>query len=146
MRPSANVSTEALVRSKEEQMSVMLPLTSARRTLTVIDTTFVVKHEQSQATEPDESYQAEVEVQPAAPSPATNIIPIQSAPMTTVTPLESVPTPEAETTSSYSQPKPPARLYFSPTLLLDDDETGPIQPVLSTVDQNKTSTKRPPPA
>ena len=116
----------------------MLPLASARRTLPVIDTTFVVKLEESKSAEPDQSYQAEAE-----PLPVTTIIPIESVPMTTVTPMDSMPTPEAENTPSYSQPKPPPRLYFSPTLLLDDDdEAEPIQAVLSTVDQNQTSKRR----
>ena len=93
----------------------MLPLASARRTLPVVDTTFVVKLEDSRNTE-------------ANPSPQVEVIPI-----------ESLPTVETETTSSYSQPKLPARLYFSPTLLQDDEEPELIPPVLSTIDQNQTS-------
>jgi len=110
--------TENLIQSKEEQFSIIIPLTSARRTLPVIDTTFVVKLEESRNTEPNKSYQVEV------PS------------------IESLPTTEVEATPSYSQPKPPARLYFSPTLLQDDDEPELIQPVLSTIDQNQISNKK----
>ncbi len=96
---------------------MIIPLTSARRTLPVIDTTFVVKLEESRNTESNKSQQVEV------------------------APIESLPTTEVETTPSYSQPKPPARLYFSPTLLQDDDEPEIIQTVLSTIDQNQTSKK-----
>jgi hypothetical protein len=116
----------------------MIPLTSARRTLPVIDTTFVVKLEESKSTEPNKSYQ--VEVVPIESLPGTEVTLIESLPTTTVTPIESLPTGEA--TPSYSQPKPPARLYFSPTLLLDDEEPEPIQTVLSTVDQNQTSNSK----
>ncbi|UJR23177.1 hypothetical protein I4U23_026196 [Adineta vaga] len=139
-------STKNLIRSKEERFSVILPLTSARRTLPVVDTTFVVKLEESKSTEPNQSYQAESETEPEPEPesvPITTIIPIESVAMTTVTPIESVPTTEIETTQSYSQPKLPARLYFSPTLLLDDGDSEPIQPVLSTVDQNQTINIKP---
>ena len=94
------LSTENLIPSKEERFSFIIPITSARRTLPVVDTTFVVKHEESRNTEPNKSYHTEE-----------------------VVPIESLPTAEVETTASYSQPKPPARLYFSPTLLQDDEES-----------------------
>lgn len=67
-----------------------------------------------------------------------NIEPTLSGPVEVV-PIESLPTAEAETTSSYSQPNLPARLYFSPTLLQDDEDVELIPPVLSAVDQNRTS-------
>ena len=106
-----------VIPSKEERFSVIIPLTSARRTLPVVDTTFVVKLEETKTTEANQSNPVEV------------------------APIESLPTLEAEATSSYSQPKPPARLYFSPTLLQDDDEPELIPPVLSTIDQNRSSMK-----
>lgn len=106
-----------MIPSKEERFSVMIPLTSARRTLPVVDTTFVVKLEETRTTEANQSNPTEV------------------------APIESIPTMEVEATSSYSQPKPPARLYFSPTLLQDDDEPELLPPVLSTIDQNRSSMK-----
>jgi len=106
-------------------------LTSARRTLQVIDTTFVVKLEESNNISANKSYQVAV-------------APIESLPTTEVeaTPLESLPTTGVEATPSYSQPKPPARLYFSPTLLQDDEDPEPIQIVLSTIDQNQTNNEK----
>ncbi|CAF1295782.1 unnamed protein product [Adineta ricciae] len=134
-------STENLIQSKEERFSVMPPLNSARRTLPVVDTTFVVKLEDSKSTESNQSHQVEME-QPE-PLPVTTIIPIESVAMTTVTPIESISTAEVEASPSYSQPKPPARLYFSPTLLLDDGDSEPVQPVLSTIDQNQSINIKP---
>ena len=96
----------------------MIPLTSVRRTLPVVDTTFVVKLEETKTSEVNQSSRTEVP------------------------PVESLPTMEVDATPSYSQPKLPARLYFSPTLLHDDDdEPELIQPVLSTIDQNRSSMK-----
>jgi hypothetical protein len=40
----------------------------------------------------------------------------------------------------YSQPNPPAQLYFSPTFL-QDEQSEPIRNVLSPIDQNQTSNK-----
>jgi hypothetical protein len=108
-----------LIQSKKERFSVIIPLASARRTLHVIDTTFVVKLEESRNTE-------------ASQSPQVEVVPIESLPTAA----------EVEATPSYSQPKLPARLYFSPTLLQDDDEPELIPPVLSTIDQNQTSRKK----
>jgi hypothetical protein len=124
-RPST---IENLIQSKEERFSVIVPLTSARRTLPVIDTTFVVKLEESKNTT-------------ANPSPHVEIIPIEYLPTAEVIPIESLPIAEVETIPSDSQPKPPARLYFSPTLLQDDDEPELLPPVLSAVDQNRTRKK-----
>ncbi len=144
-RPS---STENLIQSKEERFSVIIPLASARRTLPVIDTTFVVKLEESKNTTANSSPQVEVvpieslptaEVVPIESLPAAEVVPIESLPAAEVVPIESLPTAEVETTPSYSQPKLPARLYFSPTLLQDDDEPELIPSVLSTIDQNQTS-------
>jgi len=190
-------------------LSVIIPLASVRRTLPVIDTTFVVKLEDSQNTEPNKSYQVdvapvktipttevastpiesmlttEVAATPIESMPTTEVAstpiesmpttqvaatpiesipttqvegtpiesipttqvegtPIESIPITQVeaTPIESIPTTEVEATPSYSQPKLPARLYFSPTLLQDDEEPEIIQPVLSTIDQNKTNIEK----
>ncbi|CAF1438955.1 unnamed protein product [Adineta steineri] len=147
---SIPISTENLIQTKQEQFSIIQPLNSARRTLHVIDTTFVVKLEESKSIEPDQ-----LEIPPIASSspsivtnpiqlvPTTTSIPNEPLSVTTVTPNETLPTPEVDTTPSYSQPKPPARLYFSPTLLLDDVESEPIQPVLSTIDQNQTRNEKP---
>lgn len=141
----------------------MQPLTSVRRTLQVIDTTFVVKYEESRnSQQTNKSYQVEVppieslptteaEVQPiqSLPTVETEVRPIKSLPTTEteVPPIQSIPISEVETIPSYSQPKPPARLYFSPTLLQDDDdeaeESEIIQPILSTVDQNQTNKLNP---
>jgi hypothetical protein len=111
-------------------------LTSARRTLPVIDTTFVVKLEESNNTEPNKSYQVEIAPIESIPTTEVEATPSYSQPKA---PIESIPTTEVEATPSYSQPKPPARLYFSPTLLQDDEEPELIPPVLSTIDQNQTS-------
>lgn len=103
----------------------MVPVPSARRTMTINDTTFVVKLEETRTMDTNETQQSEV-----VPTPVENVAPIRS-----------MPTAEVDITPSYSQPKPPARLYFSPTLLHDDDENinEPIQPILSTIDQNQSS-------
>ncbi|CAF1569453.1 unnamed protein product [Rotaria magnacalcarata] len=119
IEPSLRISTQNLIQSKEERFSVIIPLMSARRTLQVIDTTFVVKSEQSTMTEPNDSYHDEV------------------------VPIESMPTNDIEMAPSYSQPKPPAHLYFSPTFLQDNEELELLQPVLSTIDQNQTNIEKP---
>ncbi len=165
IEPNNSSSTEKLIQSKQERFSVMIPLTSARRTLPVIDTTFVVKLEESKNT----SYQTETVPRESLPtadvevskntSYQTEAAPRESLPtadveqskntepnksyQTEVIPIESLPTADIEA-PSYSQPKPPARLYFSPTLLLDDDEPDlePIQSVLSTIDQNQSSNRK----
>jgi len=105
---------QPLIPSKQERMSVLLPVQSTRRTTTINDTTFVVKLEETPTTDSNRSQG--------------------------IAPIVSVPTAEVDITPSYSEPKLPARLYFSPTLLQDDDENinEPIQPVLSTIDQNQS--------
>ena len=90
-------------------------MASARRVLPVIDTAFAIKLEESKTIEPNKASQVDV------------------------TSMESFPTTDVETIPSYSSPKLPARLYFSPTLLQDNEEPEPIQTVLSTIDQNQTS-------
>jgi hypothetical protein len=84
------------------------------------------------------------DVVPMESVPTIDDVPMESVPTTDVVPIESVPTAEVETTTSYSQPKLPARLYFSPTLLQDDEESDLelIQPVLSTINQNQMSNKK----
>jgi hypothetical protein len=42
----------------------------------------------------------------------------------------------------YSQPKPPAHLCFSPTIL-QDEQSESIRNVLSPLDQNQTSKRKP---
>ncbi|CAF3614172.1 unnamed protein product [Rotaria socialis] len=129
IEPSPRISTQNLIRSKEERFSVIIPLMSARRTLPVIDTTFVVKIEQSTMTEPNDLYHDEV-----APNDSYH---------DEVVPIESIPTNDVEMAPSYSQPKPPAHLYFSPTFLQDNEELELLQPVLSTIDQNQTNIEKP---
>ncbi|CAF5132067.1 unnamed protein product, partial [Rotaria sp. Silwood1] len=60
IEPNIHMSTEKLIPSKKERFSVMLAITSARRTLPVIDTTFVVKVEESNIIEINESHDYEV--------------------------------------------------------------------------------------
>ena len=154
-------STEKLIQSKQERFSVIIPLTSARRTLPVIDTTFVVKLEESKNTSlqtetiPRESLPTADVEQSKNTSYQTETVPRESlltanveesknkSYQTEVIPIESLPTAEIEA-PSYSQPKPPARLYFSPTLLLDDEEPDlePIKSVLSNIDQNQSSNRK----
>ncbi|CAF3772410.1 unnamed protein product [Rotaria sordida] len=127
--PNIYTSIEKLIPTKDERFSVILPLTSARRTLPVIDTTFVVKVEESKTSESNELNHNEIL---SHESYHDEVIPIESIPITNV-----------EITPSYSQPKPPARLYFSPTLLQDHEESEPIQNVLSNIDQNQTNIEKP---
>jgi len=49
-----------------------------------------------------------------------------------------IPSSEIEVSPMYSQPNLPARLYFSPTFL-QDEESEPIRTVLSPLDQNQTN-------
>ncbi|CAF3903403.1 unnamed protein product [Rotaria sp. Silwood2] len=147
--PNLYTSTEKLIPSKEERFSVILPLTSARRTLRVIDTTFVIKIEESKTIESNESLHDEVvtleshhdDILPNE-SHHDEVVPNESY-HDEVMPIESIPTTNVEITPSYSQPKPPARLYFSPTLLQDHEESEPIQTVLSNIDQNQTNIEKP---
>ncbi|CAF2876353.1 unnamed protein product [Rotaria sp. Silwood2] len=147
--PNLYTSTEKLIPSKEERFSVILPLTSARRTLRVIDTTFVIKIEESKTIESNESLHDEVvtleshhdDILPNE-SHHDEVVPNESY-HDEVMPIESIPTINVEITPSYSQPKPPARLYFSPTLLQDHEESEPIQTVLSNIDQNQTNIEKP---
>jgi hypothetical protein len=46
------------------------------------------------------------------------------------------------TSPMYSQPKPPAHLCFSPTIL-QDEQSESIRNVLSPLDQNQTSRRKP---
>lgn len=147
-------STQRSMHMKQEQFSFVAPLASARRTLPVIDTTFVIKAEESRATESNGTYHEEVASMDAVPTTDVEVLPIESVPTTNgkvlpmksvptdnveVLPMEYVPTTDSEIMPSYSQPKPPAKLYFSPTLLHDGEEPEIIQPVLSTIDQNQIS-------
>ncbi|CAF3473467.1 unnamed protein product [Rotaria sp. Silwood1] len=149
IEPNIHMSTKKLIPSKEERFSVMLALTSARRTLQVIDTTFVVKVEESNIIEINESHDYEVLPNESHhdevvknESHHDDIVTNESH-HDEVIPIESVPTTDVEITPSYSQPKPPAQLYFSPTLLQDHDEPEPIQTVLSNIDQNQTNFEKP---
>lgn len=51
---------------------------------------------------------------------------------------QSIPPIQNEASPIYSHPNPPARLYFTPTIL-QDEPTEPIKHVLTSIDQNQTS-------
>lgn len=109
-----DVTFEKFLPSKQERQSVVIPPINSRRALNPTDTTYLVKLEDTTCHETSES------------SPIVPVESVNSAPLSTT---------EMQASPLYSQPNLPARLYFSPTLLHDEDddeeEEAPVKPVKS---------------
>ena len=116
---SSNTSTESddenRVPAEEQPQSILLPQTKSARVLSSIDTVHALKLEDTTCDE-------------AVPSVSLALVPTDHSPALSTTQVEASPI--------YSQPNLPARLYFSPTLLLEE-ESEAIKQILSPVDQNQ---------
>ena len=121
----ADVTFEEFIPSKQERQSVVIPPINSRRVFNPTDTTYLVKLEDTTCHETSES------------SPIVPVASVNSAPLSTT---------EMQASPLYSQPNLPARLYFSPTLLHDEDDeeeaeeeepVKPVKSVLSPWNQNR---------
>ena len=127
------VERENAVLRKEEQFSIhIIPLSTARQPLKIVDTTFVVKPDDTMIDgddEPNGTYRAPNQHQ-----------------------YSQLPIPHGEASLIDSQPNLPARLCFSPTILQDATISGEnineqslsenderFKTILLPIDQNRTS-------
>jgi hypothetical protein len=108
-----------LILNKQERLTVVLP---SIKSLHPVDTTYVVKLEDTTNIEMNES--SPIAIIPIAIIPSDHSSHISSR--------------EIEQSPMYSQPNLPARLYFSPTIL-HDEESESMKNILSPLDQNQTS-------
>ncbi|CAF0894183.1 unnamed protein product [Rotaria sordida] len=104
-------STENLISTKQERMSIVLNPIESIRILPSINATYVIKPEETTNTETNDSLPMEIS--------------------------SHIPSTEIDVSQIYSQPNPPAQLYFSPTIL-QDEASESIKNVLSPLDQNQT--------
>ena len=117
---SDSVAQSPAIRTKEERVTVRIPSIEFQFIRPAQDTTYFIKLEDQSTDQPSEMEYI----------PTENSAPLATS-QTAASPI-------------FSQPNPPARLYFSPTLLDEEpvEETPPSKKrksILSPLDQNQIS-------